>query len=232
MLRHLLSLTVLTIVALAPISAGARESKYAESNRKVAALPAEKRQVVLLGNSITEFWAKMDPAFFTDNGFVGRGISGQTSTQIAGRFASDVMGLHPRMVIINAGTNDVAENGGPYSEDTAMGNIRAMVALARAAGIEPVLTSVLPAARFGWRPSVTDGPEKIASLNARIRAYADAEGLAYIDYFPLMVAGDGRALNPAYSEDGVHPNPAGYEVMEKAVLETISPKIVTKSHND
>ena len=120
-------------------------------------------------------------------------------------------------MVINAGTNDIAENQGPYDEDRTLGNIISMVQLARANGIKVILSSVLPAARFGWRPSVTDGADKIASLNARIKAYAQREKLLYVDYYSAMVSGPERALNPAYTRDGVHPTPAGYDVMEPLV---------------
>ena len=194
--------------------------RYARQNDSVAALPAERRRVVFMGNSITDSWATMRPRFFADNGFVGRGISGQTTMQMVLRFAQDVIALRPQAVVINAGINDIAENTGPYDEQATFSNIRLMAEQARHYNINVVLTSVLPAAGFRWNRAVTDAPEKIESLNRRIRAYADKEGLTYIDYHAAMLAPDRRSLNPAYTRDGVHPTAAGYAVMEEFYKQT------------
>ena len=197
--------------------------KFAAANAALAAPAEGQPRVVLMGDSITEEWLRLRPDFFSSNGFVGRGISGQVSAQMLVRFRQDVLDLHPAAVVINAGTNDVAENQGPYSEDFAFGNIVSMTELARANGIAVVLTSVLPAAKFSWRPAITDAADKIAALNVRIKAYAEAQGIPYVDYYtPMVVSDDTRALNPAYSKDGVHPVPAGYEVMEPLVKEAIA----------
>lgn len=198
--------------------------RYAQQNAEVRQLPQEQRSVVFMGNSITENWARMRPQFFSSNGYVGRGISGQTSYQFVVRFRQDVIDLQPQVVVINVATNDVAENTGPYDEDRTMGNIMTMVELAQAHGIKVILTSTLPAAKFGWRPQITDAAEKIARLNKRIEAYANEKGITYVDYYAKMVKGEQRALNPAYSKDGVHPTMAGYEVMEpmiKKAIETV-----------
>lgn len=198
--------------------------RYAQQNAEVRQLPQEQRSVVFMGNSITENWARMRPQFFSSNGYVGRGISGQTSYQFVVRFRQDVIDLQPQVVVINVATNDVAENTGPYDEDRTMGNIMTMVELAQAHGIKVILTSTLPAAKFGWRPQITDAAEKIARLNKRIEAYANEKGITYVDYYAKMVKGEQRALNPAYSKDGVHPTVAGYEVMEpmiKKAIETV-----------
>ncbi len=195
--------------------------RYREENRQLSESGGTEVKVVFLGNSITEKWARFHPEFFTENGYVGRGISGQTSYQFLVRFRQDVIDLHPKVVVINAGTNDVAENTHPYSEERTMGNIMTLVELARAHKIKVVLSSVLPAAAFGWNPSVKDGASKIASLNARIRAYAKENKIPYIDYYSAMVYGEERALNPAYTKDGVHPTPSGYDVMENIVQATL-----------
>ena len=195
---------------------------FATANAALAEPAAGQPRVVLMGDSITEEWLRLRPDFFTGNGYVGRGISGQVSAQMLVRFRQDVIDLHPAAVVINAGTNDVAENQGPYDETFTMGNIISMVELARANGIVVILTTVLPAARFSWRPALTDAADKIAALNVRIRAYAEKEGIPFVDYYTPMVVSDAiRALNPAYSKDGVHPLPAGYQVMEPLVVEAI-----------
>ena len=197
--------------------------RFEAANAALADPVAGQPRVVLMGDSITEEWLRLRPDFFSSNGYVGRGISGQVSAQMLVRFRQDVIELHPAAVVINAGTNDVAENQGPYSEDFAFGNIVSMTELARANGIAVVLTSVLPAAKFSWRPALTDAADKIAALNVRIKAYAVEQGIPYVDYYtPMVVSDPSRALNPAYSKDGVHPIPAGYAVMEPLVVEAIN----------
>lgn len=202
--------------------------RYAQQNEEVKQWPQEQRRVVFMGNSITENWARMRPAFFKDNGYVGRGISGQTSYQFIVRFRQDVIDLQPQAVVINVATNDVAENTGPYDEDCTFGNILTMVELAQCHQIKVILTSVLPAAKFRWRPQITDAPAKIEKLNARIRAYAEQHGIPFVNYYEKMVYGPDKALNPAYSKDGVHPTPAGYEVMERLIQPEIEKILKTK----
>ena len=162
-----------------------------------------------------------DAAFFEKNGYVGRGISGQTSSHFLLRFREDVIKLAPALVVINAGTNDIAENAGAYNEEYTFGNIVSMVELARANKIKVILTSVLPAAAFGWNPSVKDAPQKIMQLNARIRKYAQENKIPYVDYDSEMVEGDNKALNSSYTRDGVHPTLEGYKVMEALIKKAI-----------
>lgn len=191
--------------------------RYAKSNTEVAKTDLAKRRAVFLGNSITDNWAAMHPAFFSENGYVGRGIGGQTSYQFLLRFREDVLNLKPKVVVINAATNDIAENTGPYNEDYTFGNIVSMVELAQANKIKVVLTTTLPAAAFGWRPSVKDAPQKIAALNKRLQAYAKAHRIPFVDYYAAMVRKSDGALNPDYTKDGVHPTLEGYDVMEGLV---------------
>lgn len=192
-------------------------NRYAEANRTLPDIRPKEKRVVFMGNSITEGWVGTHPSFFERHGYIGRGISGQTSSHFVARFREDVINLKPKLVIINAGTNDIAENDGTYNEDYTMGNIMTMVELAQAHKIKVILTSVLPASRFGWNLKVTDSTDKILRLNNRIRAYARARRLPYVDYYKEMVYGSEDSLNPAYSVDGVHPNVAGYEVMEQLI---------------
>ena len=182
---------------------------------------AAQPRAALMGDSITELWLKYHPDFFSSNNLVGCGISGQVSGQMLARFQNDVVDRHPAVAVINAGTNDIAENQGAYHEDTTFGNIVAMVEMAQENGIQPVLTSVLPAAGFRWRPSVKDAPDKIAALNARIQAYALEKDIPYVNYYASLVA-LGRALDSAYSTDGVHPTPDGYLVMEPLLIQTLN----------
>ena len=196
--------------------------RYAQENARLQQDDATvKGRVVFMGNSITEGWVREDAAFFTSNGYIGRGISGQTSYQFLLRFREDVLKLNPEVVVINAGTNDVAENTGAYNEEYTMGNIISMVELASVNGIEVILTSVLPAAAFGWNAAIKDAPQKIEALNKRISAYAQKEGIPYVDYYSAMVYGDNKALNPAYTKDGVHPTLDGYKVMEALIKKAI-----------
>ncbi|CAN5272982.1 hypothetical protein BH10PSE3_BH10PSE3_38350 [soil metagenome] len=140
-------------------------ARYREANDADAALPPERRRVVFLGDSITQGWFDKHPAFFTDNGFLGRGIGGQTTPQMLARFWPDVVALRPAAVHVLAGTNDIAGNTGPYDPAATRDNVQAMAALARASGIKVVWGAVTPAATYPWRPAVRPDLE-IPRLNA------------------------------------------------------------------
>ncbi len=140
--------------------------RYAQQNAELPKPEKNEKRVVFIGNSITEGWVNTHPDFFKNNGYIGRGIGGQTSYQFLVRFREDVINLSPALVVINAATNDIAENTGTYHEDRTFGNIVSMVELAKANHIKVILTTTLPAAGFGWNPSIKDAPQKIASLNA------------------------------------------------------------------
>lgn len=199
----------------------ARLGRYAKANKELPAPTKKEKRVVFMGNSITEGWVRIRPDFFNENGYIGRGIGGQTSYQFVVRFRPDVINLKPKLVVINAGTNDVAENTGPFDLQTTFGNIVSMVELAKANKIKVILTSVLPAAKFSWNKGITDAPDKIEALNALIKEYAKKHKIPYVDYYTPMVTGPERALNPAYSKDGVHPTAEGYEVMEALIKPVI-----------
>ncbi len=138
------------------------------------------------------------------------------------RFREDVVKLQPKLVVINAGTNDVAENSCTYNEELTMGNIISMVEIAKINKIKVILTSVLPAAGFGWNKSITDAPAKIKALNKRIQAYAKSNKIPYVDYYTPLVDTDGNTLNPHYSKDGVHPTAEGFDVMEGIIVPVIN----------
>ena len=199
----------------------ARLGRYANANKELSVPAKKENRVVFMGNSITEGWVEIRPDFFNENGYIGRGIGGQTSYQFVVRFRPDVINLKPKLVVINAGTNDVAENTGPFDLQTTFGNIVSMVELAKANKIKVILTSVLPAAKFSWNKGITDAPDKIEALNALIKEYAKKHKIPYVDYYTPMVTGSERALNPAYSKDGVHPTAEGYEVMEALIKPVI-----------
>lgn len=219
--------TTLLCLLLAGTEASAQDynwsgiNRYAKANRELPPPAKKEKRVVFMGNSITEGWVNNHPDFFKDNHYVGRGISGQGSYQFLLRFREDVINLKPALVVINAGTNDVAENPGPYNEDYTFGNIVSMVELAQANDIKVILTSVLPAARFGWNPRIKDAAEKIAALNSRIEAYAKKHRIPYVNYYEEMVTGADRAMNPSYTKDGVHPTGEGYLVMERLIKKAI-----------
>ena len=197
--------------------------RYAKQNAELGAPAKGEKRVVLMGNSITDGWPRTRPEFFKDNNIIGRGISGQTSYQFLLRFREDVINLQPKVVVINYGTNDIAENTGAYNEDLTYGNVLSMVEIARYHKMKVILTSCLPAGGFGWRPSITDSMEKIRHLNARVKEYAKANKIPYVDYFSAMVSENGTCMNPSYANDnpGVHPNAPGYAVMESLLLPVI-----------
>lgn len=199
----------------------ANKERYAQANAELLATARENSlRVVLMGNSITEFWEETHPMFFVNNQLVCRGISGQVSSQMLARFRQDVISLKPRIVVINCGTNDIAENNGPYDEDITMDNIKSMTELAQAHGIEVVLSSVLPCDSVCWNPAVRQVTDKISSLNRRILDYATSQHLLYIDYYSRMSTSRGGMIK-GYTDDGVHPNPAGYDTMEPLLLDAI-----------
>ena len=193
-------------------------SRFAQDNARLAVTGAK---VVFMGNSITEGWVEMRPEFFTANALTGRGISGQTTSQMLLRFRQDVVALHPKVVIINAGINDIAENAGPYDVNATMGNIVSMVDIAKANKIKVILTTVLPAACIPWNAQVTDAPQKIIQLNDRICDLAAKRKLQLVDYYAAMLDSDGKSLKAELTYDGLHPNQAGYAVMEPLIMKAI-----------
>ena len=176
-------------------------------------------KVVFLGNSITDGWYRTHPEFFIKNGFTGRGIGGQTTSQMLTRFQADVIDLKPKMVVIMAGTNDIARNNGIITHKHIMQNIRSMCELAQFHKIKPVLCTILPAYEFRWNPELTPAAD-IKLLNDMIREYAQKNNIPFVDYYSALV--DERGGLPAnIAADGVHPNMEGYAVMEPIVLKTI-----------
>ncbi len=183
------------------------------------AAKSRRVEAVLMGNSITDNWAKFDPDFFAQNNFVGRGISGQVTAQMLSRFQADVIALNPKMVIIMAGTNDIAMNNGYIAHEHILQNIQSMVELAKYHRIKPVLCSCLPAAEFKWRKNLTPAQD-IKRLNEMIEAYAKANKIKYIDYYSALVDEHG-GLPQKYAKDGVHPNLEAYKIMEAILLESL-----------
>ena len=176
-------------------------------------------KVVFIGDSITESWVTADPQLFTD-GVIGRGIGGQTSPQILLRFFQDVIELRPRVVHVMAGTNDIAGNTGPTTEQAFENNIVAMVDLAHAHHIQVALASILPASSFSWKPGFTPAAT-IKELNSWLRSYARKSHVRYVDYYAVLAETQG-GFKAELSNDGVHPNRDGYAAMRKLALRGIA----------
>ena len=200
--------------------------RYQEANQEVKTWPQAQRKVVFMGNSITDNWASRHPEFFKENGYIGRGISGQTTYQMVLRFYEDVIALHPKAVVINGGTNDIAQNNHPYIEDRTFQNIVTMAQMAKLNGVKVILTSITPCERYSWS-DVTNVIEKIKHLNARVKEYAKKNKFQYVDYFTAM-ADERGAMRPGISDkrsdgtdEGCHPNLTGYGIMEPLVQAAI-----------
>ncbi len=193
----------------------ANTTRFKDENAKLAPSVKGEKRVVFMGNSITEGWIKNRPDFFSGRPYINRGISGQTTPQMLVRFRPDVINLKPALVVILAGTNDIAGNTGPSTLEMIMDNLISMAELAKANKIKVVLSSVLPVFDYPWKPGLQPA-EKIASLNEMIKNYADKNGIVYLDYYSSMVD-ERKGLKREYSGDGVHPNEAGYKVMEPLV---------------
>ena len=190
--------------------------RYEEANKSVTAKP----KAVLMGDSITDGWPRANGAFFTDNNFVGRGISGQTTSQMLVRFRRDVIDHHPKYVAILAGTNDIALNNGYISLENILGNIISMCEIAKANKIKPVICSVIPAKAYRWRPEVTDAAQQIMKLNDMLKEYAKANKIMYVDYHSAMADAEG-GLPIELAKDGVHPTPEGYKIMEEILVKAL-----------
>ena len=185
--------------------------KYAADNEQYKT-ETHGNSVVFMGNSITEGWVNSSPEFFSENNYIGRGISGQTTPQMLIRFMPDVIDLHPKVVVILAGTNDIAGNTGFSSVKMITDNIKAMAQLAVANNIKVILCSILPVFDYPWRKGLNP-VDKIEEINQWLKKYALENGHIYLDYFSEMVD-ERKGLMQEYSEDGVHPNQKGYSLME------------------
>ncbi len=194
--------------------------RYRAANAALGPAAPDEVRVVFMGNSITEGWAPLFAAQFPGKPYIGRGISGQTTPQMVLRFHQDVVALAPRVVVILGGTNDIAGNTGPSTLEMIEDNLAAMTEMAEANGIRVVLCSVLPVYDYPWRPGLMPAP-KIVALNTWLRRYAAGHGAVYVDFHSAM-ADNRQGMRPEYSEDGVHPNAAGYRVMAALVAPGIA----------
>ncbi|WP_405607883.1 GDSL-type esterase/lipase family protein [Polaribacter sp. Asnod1-A03] len=207
-------------IQLTPTEDWANLKRYQQANTELKAPKKNEDRVVFIGNSITDNWTRDHGSFFEANpSYVNRGISGQTSAQMLLRFRPDVIELKPKVVVISAGTNDIAGNRGAISIDRIAGNIFSMVELAKANHIKVVLASVLPATSYSWSASIAPA-DKIIALNKLIKAYAKKNKVVYLDYYKPMVNNE-KGLKKELGRDTVHPNAAGYDVMEPLVKKAI-----------
>lgn len=192
-------------------------NKFKDENTQIKAQPLNEKRVVFMGDSIVAGWELNTINFFENNKIINRGINGQTTSQMLIRFRTDVIELKPETVVILAGTNDIAGNTGPTSLKTILENIKSMNKLAKANNIKTVLCSILPANDYPWRRGMKPA-EKIEILNTMIYQYAKENNIEYLDYHSAMV-NEQKGLQSIYSNDGVHPNKEGYEIM-KSILQT------------
>jgi acetyl esterase/lipase/lysophospholipase L1-like esterase len=193
--------------------------RFRKENEKLGPPKPGENRVVFMGNSITAGWSRLHPEFFASKPYINRGISGQTTPQMLIRFQQDVVHLNPKIVVILAGINDIAQNTGPTTPEAIMDNISGMALLAKAHGIKVIVSSVLPAYDFPWRPGL-EPAGKVVALNNMIREFAEKNNVYYLDYYPALV--DSRqGMKKQYANDEVHPTLEGYKVMEPLVEKAI-----------
>jgi lysophospholipase L1-like esterase len=204
--------------------------RYRKADEELGNPKAGEQRVVFFGDSITEIWDLNRS--FPGKGYINRGISGQTTEQMLVRFRQDVVALHPAVVVILAGTNDIAGNTGPETLAQIEGDFETMAEVARANRIRVVLSSLTP--ENGTRPewttyTVLRPPEEIVELNEWLQRYCQANGLVYLDYYSAMADAQGR-MKPELTRDGLHPSPAGFAVMaplaEKAIRDALGKPVV------
>ena len=203
-------------------------ARYHDANAKVTPATKNEARVVFMGDSITDSWQNPKfGGFFPGKPYVDRGISGQTTPQMLVRFRADVIALHPRVVVILAGTNDLAGNTGPMTLEAIEDNLISMAELAKTNSIKVVLASVLPISDYEQRDgkpiirTTQRPPEKIKALNEWMKAYAAQNKLTYLDYYSAMIDEKGF-LKDELSEDGLHPNAKGYAIMSPLAAAAIT----------
>ena len=180
-----------------------------------------EKRIVFMGDSITEEWSNLYPSFFSNSSYINRGIGGQTTPQMLLRFKPDTIDLHPHIIILLAGINDVAGNTGPSTVKMITDNIFSMAELAMNKDVKIILSSILPANAFPWNDAIENVSSTIISINSLMKDYALSNGIVYLDYYSSMVD-ENEGLNSDYTEDGVHPNKEGYKVMSGLAEKTIS----------
>jgi len=199
-------------------------ARYAAEDERVPPPAAGEERVVFMGDSITDFWGRGTSTFFPGKPYINRGISGQVTPQMLLRFYQDVIALKPKVVVILAGTNDIAGNVGPMTMEATENYFLSMADMARANNIRIVLASLTPVCDYIKPQTAQRPPEKILALNRWLKDHAEKNGFVYLDYFSAMVDDQGM-LRKELTYDGLHPNAAGYEVMgplaEKAIAKAL-----------
>jgi lysophospholipase L1-like esterase len=195
-------------------------TRYKAANQALGEPKPGENRVVYYGDSITDAWARLFPTLFPGKPYVGRGISGQTTPQMLVRFRQDVVALHPKVVVILAGINDIAGNTGPSTQEMIQDNLMSMTEIAKANGIRVVLSSVLPAYDFPWRPGMQPAA-KVVALNRWMKDYAARAGETYLDYHSAMADARG-GLPKELASDEVHPTEAGYRIMAPLAEQAIA----------
>jgi len=192
-------------------------ARYREANAKLAAPAKGEKRVVFFGDSITDGW-KLD-RYFPGKQYVNRGISGQTTSQMLVRFRQDVVDLKPAVVVILAGTNDIAGNTGPISLEDIEANFASIADLAKANGIRVVYSSILPVHNYTPQSQeffATRPLDSIRKLNDWLKDYSAKKGIVYLDYYSHLLDDKGL-LRRDLADDGLHPNDAGYRAMGDAI---------------
>jgi lysophospholipase L1-like esterase len=202
-------------------------SRYRDANVKLPPPAAGENRVVFMGDSITDGWGRHYGTFFPGKPYVNRGISGQTTPQMLVRFRPDVVNLQPKVVVILAGTNDIAGNTGPESLEDIEGNIMSMAELAHANSIKVVLSSLTPVCDYIKPQTERRPPEKIVALNEWIKGYCQKNGDVYLDYYSATID-DHKMFKKDLTFDGLHPNTAGYDVMMPLAEEAIRQALASK----
>jgi len=227
-MKHTLLAAALLLTGAATAGAAGPTPDWAGHERYAAANAALTRapEVVFMGNSITDGWDDTHPAFFSANNFACRGISGQVSAQMLCRFKADVIDLKPRAVVILGGVNDICGNNGPVDMRHILDNIASMVTLARAAGITPLVGSPLPTDYAFWRPELKGLGKSVRNYYDALRQLCREIDVTFVDFYPAMADAAGGIL-PDLSDDRLHPNAAGYDVMEPIVLKALASQGIT-----
>jgi acyl-CoA thioesterase I len=203
-------------------------TRYHDASQVLASQAKVPGRVVFMGDSITEGWGVSRPQFMDNKTHINRGISGQTTPQMLLRFKQDVLDLNPDVVVILAGTNDIAGNTGPATLKMITDNISCMIQLAKVHRIKVIIGSVLPADHYGWAPTIQPVAQ-IKELNLWLLRYSGQHHLHYVDWYNALKTPEG-ALDGKYGDDGVHPNSHGYEVMENLLTPVLQQTLTEPFH--